>query len=113
MSSQRLITRSVTTGLAAAAFAASSALAGPPKDPVSPITPQEQQVIASRGQSAPSPIRGPVTRVTHVEPTVQAASGSDFNWGDAGIGAGVVGGLMLVAFGSAGLVHQRRTGVAH
>lgn len=113
MSSHRFITRSVTTGLAAAAFAASSAMAGPPLDPITPITPQEQQVLASRGQGAPSPIRGPVTHVTRVEPTVQAASGSDLNWGDAGIGAGVVGGLMLVAFGSAGLVHQRRTGVAH
>lgn len=113
MSSHRFITRSVTTGLAAAAFAASAALAGPPLDPITPITPQEQQVLASRGQGAPSPIRGPVTHVTRVEPTVQAASGSDLNWGDAGIGAGVVGGLMLVAFGSAGLVHQRRTGVAH
>jgi hypothetical protein len=114
MSSHRFITRSVTTALAATAFAASSALAGPPMDPITPpISPQEQQVIASRGQSAPTPIRGPVTHVTHVEPTVQAASGSDFNWGDAGLGAGVVGGLLLVAFGSAGLVNQRRTHIAH
>ena len=110
MSSHRFITRTVTTGLAAAALAASSAVAGPPRDPISPITAQEQQVIASRGQSAPTPIRGPVT---HVEPAAQVASGSGFDWGDAGIGAGIAGGLMLVAFGSVGLAHRRSTGLAH
>ena len=107
MSSQRFIIRSVTTGLAVAAFAAPSALAGPPRDPVSPITSQEQQVIASRGQGAPEPVKAPVAV------SAKSADNSGFDLGDAGIGAGVVGGLLLVAFGSAGLVRQRHTGVAH
>jgi hypothetical protein len=110
MSSQRFITRTVSTALAVVAVGASAAVAVPPRDVGTPLTAQEQQVIASRGQSAPTPIRGPVT---HVEPTAQATSGSDFDWGDAGIGAGIAGGLMLVAFGSVGLAHKRGMGVAH
>jgi hypothetical protein len=109
MSSHRFISRSLVTGLVAASFAASASAMGPSQEPIR-ISQQERQVVASRGQGTPTPIRGPVT---HVEPTAQPAGGSDFEWGDAGIGAGVAGGLMLVAFGSAGLVHRRRIGVAH
>src|SRR5882724_3012513 len=110
MSSHRFITRSVSAGLAVAAIAASAAVAVPPRDAGTPLTPQEQQVIASRGQSAPTPIRGPVT---HVEPAKQVANGSGFDWADAGIGAGIAGGLMLVAFGSVGVTHKGRMGIAH
>jgi hypothetical protein len=110
MSSHRFITKSVSTGLAVAAIAASAAMAAPPRDAGTSPTSQEQQVIASRGQSAPTPIRGPVT---HVEPAKQVANESGFDWGDAGIGAGIAGGLMLVGFGSVGLAHRRSMGMAH
>jgi len=108
MSSHRLITRSVCTGLAAAAIAAPAALAGPPLDPITHITPQEQQVLASRGQGAPEPVTARVV-VTKAEPV----DGSGFDVGDAGIGAGVAAGLMLLGLGSAGLARKRSVGVAH
>src|SRR3954471_4799597 len=110
MSSHRFITKSVSTALAVAAISASAAVGVPPRDARPSLAPQEQQVVASRGQSAPTPIRGPVT---HVEPAAQVADGSGFDLGDAGIGAGIAGGLMLVAFGSVGLAHRRSMGVAH
>ena len=110
MSSHRFITKSVSTGLAVAAITASAAVAVPPRDVGTQLTAQEQHVIASRGQSAPTPIRGPVT---HVEPAAQVANDTGFDWGDAGIGAGIAGGLMLVGFGSVGLAHRRSMGLAH
>ena len=107
MSSHRLITRSFCTGLAAAAIAAPAAVAGPPLDPITHITPQEQQVLASRGQGAPEPVTAPV--VTKAEPV----DNDGFDVGDAGVGAGVAAGLMLLALGSAGLARKRSVGVAH
>ena len=108
MTSHRFITRTLTTGLVGAAIAASSAVAGPPQDPTPlPLTPQEQQVLqvlASRGQGAPDPIRGPVT---HVAPKAQSADDSGFDVGDAAIGAAVAGGLLLVGLGSAGVAKGR------
>src|SRR3954468_255568 len=100
MSSHRFITKSVSTGLAVAAITASAALAVPPRDAGTSLTSQGQQVIASRGPGAPTPMRGPVP---HVEPAAQVASDSGFDWADAGIGAGIAGGLMLVGVGLAGL----------
>jgi hypothetical protein len=106
MTSHRFITRTLTTGLVGAALAASTAVAGPPLDPITPPqTPQEQQAIASRGQGAPDPIRGPVT---HVAPKATSSNDTGFDVGDAAIGAGIAGGLMLVVgLGAVGLAHKR------
>jgi hypothetical protein len=105
MTSHRFITRTLTTGLVGAAIAASSAVAGPPQDPTPlPLTPQEQQFLASHGQGAPDPIREPVT---HVAPKAQSADDSGFDVGDAAIGAAVAGGLLLVGLGSAGVAKGR------
>jgi hypothetical protein len=105
MTSHRFITRTLTTGLVGAAIAASAAVAGPPLDPITPnLTPQEQQVIASHGQGAPDPVRGPVT---HVAPQAQSADNSGFDVGDAAIGAGIVGGVLLVGIGSVGVAQGR------
>jgi hypothetical protein len=104
MSSHGFISRSLVAGLAAAALAASSAAAGPPLDPIVHVSSQEQQVLASRGQGAPEPVSRPVTHV--VVPQAQSAGDSGFDWGDAGIGAGIAGGVMLL-FGSAGLAQRR------
>jgi hypothetical protein len=107
MTSHRFITRTLTTGLVGAALAASSAVAGPPLDPITPqMTPQEQQVIASRGQGAPYPaVHVPVT---HVAPKAQSADGSGFDVGDAAIGAGIAGGLLLVVgLGTVAVTHKR------
>jgi hypothetical protein len=106
MTSHRFITRTLTTGLVGAAIAASTAVAVPPMDPiqVQMRTAQEQQALASRGQGAPDPVRGPVT---HVAPKAQSADDSGFDVGDAAIGAGVIGGLLLVGLGSAGVAQGR------
>ena len=105
MTSHRFITRTLTTGLVGAALAASTAVAGPPLDPITPhLTPQEQQVLASRGQGAPDPVRGPVT---HVAPAAKPADDSGFDLGDAAIGAGVAG-LLIVAVGSVGVATKKR-----
>ena len=105
MTSHRFITRTLTTGLVGAAIAASSAVAGPPLDPITPhMTPQEQQVIASRGQGAPAPVRGPVT---HVATPKASSADNGFDWGDAAIGAGVAGGLMLLSIGGFGVAQGR------
>ena len=106
MTSHRFINRTLTTGLVGAALAASTAVAGPPLDPITPhMTPQEQQIIASRGQGAPEPI---VVPVTHVAPKAQSSDDSGFNVGDAAIGAGIAGGLLLVVgLGAVGVAHKR------
>jgi len=106
MTSHRFITRTLTTGLVGAALVASTAVAGPPLDPITPhMTPQEQQVIASRGQGAPDPIRGPVT---YVAPKAQSSDDGGFDVGDAAIGAGIAGGLLLVVgLGAVGVTHKR------
>ena len=106
MTSHRFITRTLTTGLVGAALAASTAVAGPPRDPITPnLTPQEQQVLASRGQGAPDPVRGPVT---HVAPQAQPSDDNGFDVGDAAIGAGIAG-LLVVAVGGIGVAQKKRT----
>jgi hypothetical protein len=106
MTSHRFITRTLTTGLVGAALAASTAVAGPPLDPITPhMTAQEQQVIASRGQGAPEPV---VVPVSHVAPKAQSSDDSGFDVGDAAIGAGIAGGLLLiVGIGAVGVTHRR------
>ena len=107
MFSHHRITKSLTIGLAAAAVAAPSALAGPPQEPIVPMTAQEQQVIASRGQGSPVP-----DPVVSTEPQVAAAD-DGFDWGSAAIGAGAAGGLaILVAVGALGLADHRRVRIA-
>ena len=101
MSSHRLITKSLTIGLTAAALGAPSALAVP-------MTPQERQVIASRGQGPPTPVA-----VVSTAPQVKATDDGGFDWGSAAIGAGAVGGLsVLVGVGAFGLADHRRVRVA-
>jgi hypothetical protein len=108
MSSHRLITKSLTIGLAAAALGAPSALAALPLDAIVPMTEQEQQVIASRGQGAPVP-----DPVVSAEPQAKATDGGGFDWGSAVIGAGAVGAVsILVAVGAFGLADHRRVRVA-
>ena len=50
---------------------------------------------------------------TQTEPTVVATSDSNFNWGDAGIGAGIVAAGILVGLGGAFAVRHRRDPLAH
>ena len=47
------------------------------------------------------------------EPTSVVTSDSDFNWGDAGIGAGIVAAGILVGLGGAFAVRHRRDPLAH
>lgn len=81
MTSHRFITRTLTTGLVGAAIAASSATARPPLDPI--------------------------TTVSHVGSKAQSTGDNGFDWGDAAIGAGAAGGLMIVSIGGFGLVEGR------
>jgi hypothetical protein len=50
---------------------------------------------------------------TQTEPTVVATSDSNFNWGDAGIGAGIVAAGILVGLGGAMAVRHRHNPLAH
>ena len=103
MTSRRLITKSLTIGLAAMALGAPFAAARPADIQ---LTPQERQVLASRGQGAPQPIDVP-TPVAGV-----ASAGDDgFDWAAAGIGAGAAGAVTLVALGAFGLAGNRRVRV--
>ena len=47
------------------------------------------------------------------EPTVVATSDSNFNWGDAGIGAGIVAVGILAGLGGALAVRHRHDPLAH
>jgi hypothetical protein len=68
------------------------------------MSPQEQQIIASRGQGAPTP-HG---LATHVIAPAQSADNSGFDVGDAAIGAGIAG-LLVVAVGGIGVAQKKRT----
>jgi hypothetical protein len=50
---------------------------------------------------------------TQPAPTVVASSGSEFDWGDAGIGAGVISVGILAAMGGAVAVRHRHGPLAH
>jgi len=50
---------------------------------------------------------------TQSEPTPVVSSDNEFNWGDAGIGAGAIFVGIIVAAGAALAVRQRHTPVAH
>jgi hypothetical protein len=50
---------------------------------------------------------------TQTEPTVVATSDSNFNWGDAGIGAGIVAVGILAGLGGALAVRHRHDPLAH
>jgi hypothetical protein len=62
---------------------------------------QEAQVLASRGVGAPAP-------ATHTSAPRAESATSGFDWGSAGIGAAVSGGLILVAAGGLGATHRVR-----
>jgi hypothetical protein len=110
VSSHRLITKSLTIALAAGALASPVALAGPPLDPITTqMTPQEQQVIASRGQGAPEPVPAPVS---HAVPQVRSTHRHAFDLGSAVIGAGIAAGLTAIALGAFGAAGRRRVRVA-
>ena len=97
MSSHRFITRSVTTGLAAAASRRRRLCRGAAPGADTPII-----APGAAGHRLPRAGRAdPDPRAGHPrQPPAQSAdNGSDFDWGDAGIGAGVAG-LVLIAFGS-------------
>jgi len=47
------------------------------------------------------------------QPTVAVSSDNEFNWGDAGIGAGAIFVGIVVAFGAALAVRNRHTPIAH
>jgi hypothetical protein len=69
------------------------------------------------GQYAPTAVVSEKTaglqQPTQTEPTVVATSDSNFNWGDAGIGAGIVAAGILVGLGGALAVRHRHDPLAH
>jgi hypothetical protein len=56
---------------------------------------------------------GGLQQPTQSEPTSVVASDSNFNWGDAGIGAGIVAAGILVGLGGALAVRHRHDPLAH
>jgi hypothetical protein len=66
---------------------------------------QTPTVVSEKTQGLVQPIQS--------EPTSVAVSDSDFNWGDAGIGAGAIFVGIIVAAGAALAVRHRHTPIAH
>ena len=137
---QRRLTRSTALGLLLAALAAPAA-AAMPVDPVSPPqtssatsttspTPRQDLRSPDAVDAATNPwqdLRAPDVRdaaegrgtfsapaVTVVEaPKAAPASSDGIEWGDAGIGAGVLLGLLMLGLGgTVAVVHHRRGGAA-
>jgi hypothetical protein len=86
------------TGLALAAPAARAESYDYPQG----ISEQEKQVLASRGLGAPTP---PLNANLSAQNT--PAADDAFDWGAAGVGAGTVGGLIVLAAGL-GLTRRAR-----
>jgi hypothetical protein len=86
-------TRCLAAGLTGLALAAPAARAEGYHFPAG-ISEQEKQVLASRGLSAPTPPRS----ANLGAPNLPAADDA-FDWGSAGVGAGAVGGLIVLATG--------------
>jgi hypothetical protein len=122
--SHRLLTHTAAVGLAVAAVAAPVAAAGPVDlrspdavDAANAVTQRahDQQVQDYRSPDAADVAQGRGTftapRVTVVKVTQpsQVTSGG-FDWGDAGIGAGGVLALILIAVGGSLMVTHRRRG---
>jgi hypothetical protein len=100
MSSHR-ITRTAGIALAIAALAAPSALADNP--PQTLVSPDAQDAAAGRGTfSAPE-----VTVVKIPSDAADSGGGGGVQWTDAGVGAGGMLGIILLAGGTVALVAHR------
>jgi hypothetical protein len=122
--SHRLLTHTAAVGLAVAAVAAPAAAAGPVDlrspdavDAANAVTQRahDQQVQDYRSPDAADTAQGrgtfsaPRVTVVRVAQPSQTTSGG-FDWGDAGIGAGGVLALVLIAVGGSLMVTHRRRG---
>jgi hypothetical protein len=94
-------TRCLAAGLTALALAAPAARAQGYHFPPG-ISEQEQQVLASRGLAAATP----PLKADLSAPNLPAADDA-FDWGSAGVGAGAIGGLVVLAAGL-GLTRRAR-----
>ena len=103
MSSYVRTTRCLAAALAVLALAAPAALAENYHFPKG-ISEQEKHVLASRGLAAPNP--PPTANLS--APNVPVGDDA-FDWTSAGVGAGVIGGLIVLA---AGLGMTRRARVS-
>jgi hypothetical protein len=103
MSLHARTTRCLAAGLTGLALAAPAARAENYHFPPG-ISEQEKQVLASRGVAAPTPPLG-------ADPNASNPPAADdaFDWGAAGVGAGAIGGLIVLA---AGLGMTRRARVS-
>jgi hypothetical protein len=125
--SHRLLTHTAAVALAVAAVAAPVAVAGPVDlrspdavDAASAVTQrahdQQSQDLRSPDAADSAAGRGTFTapRVTVVKVAEPSqTTGGGFDWGDAGIGAGGVLALVLIAVGASLMVtHRRRGGTA-
>jgi hypothetical protein len=102
MSSHVRTTRCLAAALTGLALAVPAARAETYHFPPG-ISEQEKQVLASRGLAAPTP---PLANVSAPSPT---AADDAFDWTSAGVGAGTIGGLIVLA---AGLGMTRRARVS-
>jgi hypothetical protein len=69
-------------------------------------------VPAATASARPADSRAPVTTSTPAPVVVRESSDAGFDWGDAGIGAGATGGLVLIAAGAFAASYRVRTRVA-
>lgn len=94
-------TRCLAAALTGLALAAPAAQAESYQFPPG-ISEQEKQVLASRGLAAPTP----PLKANLSAPNPPAAD-DGFDWGSAGVGAGTIGGLIVLA-ASLGLTRRAR-----
>ena len=118
------LTRSAALGLALAAVAAPTAAAQ--QDLRSPDTRDAAQAAEARQDQPRQDLRSPDTRdaaegrgsfnspdVTVVKVTEPSPTGGGIDWADAGLGAGGLLGLILLAVGSTfAVLHRRQGGTA-
>jgi hypothetical protein len=121
MKQHRRISRIATLSLTIAAVAAPTAMASE-HNPVSPDLRYAMHTSSLAGTSQKTDHRTPdardaaggrgtwnTPRVTVVKVAQPTPSSTGLDWGDAGIGAGAVVGLMLLALGSGlAIVHRRQ-----
>lgn len=102
----RLATRSglITTSLVVAAIAAPTASAGTGAQP-SGLSPWAGPLALAHGTSGSVKAPPPIVRVT--------APSDGFDYGDAAVGAGIVGGIALLTGAGGGLTVRRRSQLRH
>jgi hypothetical protein len=69
-------------------------------------------LLPAAASARPADFHAPATTSTPAQVAAGAPSGDGFDWGDAGVGAGATGGLVLIAVGAFAASYRVRARVA-